>query len=443
MLLATLCHMCGCNSNKEYQRNQEIDSCESSPPQLNIYQPVDYVKWLIEFSGQDRNHTQEYTYEEFIEQVSDNKTITTNKNNDEIMNMFHDYVDGPIWDPNDYPETNTYLMNLTECIKTFKKCARKLDFKILFKPDHEYPYNPAFVKTPVIEWSAHFIDIILVESWRKVPDQANQLIQAWETCLRHAAHLQSVGSFYHHRIALEAKIKVYSSMRSAIRYKLLNTEDCNRAFIVLMDTATEMDIDHVVYSEWASMLGLVQALYPKGELDRSLARILNGVDVNGLSRSHVPPQLIAQEIDTYFYNIAKVLSHYQNQNVSDILALLRTTPTALVNHPLKQTLFPSFERLYLNQMKSITAFRATVIIFKLYEYHREHASWPKYLSEIELENKLLIDPFSGKQFIYNNDNTPLLYSVSMDGIDDKGIHEEWAYWQTEQDGKDYVFWPPQ
>ena len=55
---------------------------------------------------------------------------------------------------------------------------------------------------------------------------------------------------------------------------------------------------------------------------------------------------------------------------------------------------------------------------------------------------LLIDPYSGKQFIYLvKDGQPLLYSIAADGNDDGGRHD--AHWGEGSNGGDFVFWPYQ
>lgn len=104
---------------------------------------------------------------------------------------------------------------------------------------------------------------------------------------------------------------------------------------------------------------------------------------------------------------------------------------------------PSFDKFALLQRKLATSRNACRVLFLLHAYKAEHGHWPKDLKEALPKGSAekLDDPFANKPFGYRlKDGQPLLYSVGVNGVDDRGKPCDEKKWG---DTGDVVFWPPQ
>jgi len=93
--------------------------------------------------------------------------------------------------------------------------------------------------------------------------------------------------------------------------------------------------------------------------------------------------------------------------------------------------------------RSETTRRAAHLLCAISEAHASSGQWAASLQDLRgIPAECLIDPFSGKPFVYRlEDGKPKRYSVGMDGQDSGGKHS--YRWGEDQPGSDYVFWPVQ
>lgn len=85
--------------------------------------------------------------------------------------------------------------------------------------------------------------------------------------------------------------------------------------------------------------------------------------------------------------------------------------------------------------------RATRLIFEIHVHRDETGAWPATLSELKgVPEEFKTDPFFGRRFIYKPVGDSFqLYSVSIDGRDNNGLHD--GRWGRKIADSDYVFWP--
>jgi len=80
--------------------------------------------------------------------------------------------------------------------------------------------------------------------------------------------------------------------------------------------------------------------------------------------------------------------------------------------------------------------RATVLVTRLKAYRQLQGQYPAALAELG-EDEFAIDPFSGRQFVYQRvGNDFRLYSVGANLVDDGGVHDRRGV------QADLCFWPP-
>ena len=105
-----------------------------------------------------------------------------------------------------------------------------------------------------------------------------------------------------------------------------------------------------------------------------------------------------------------------------------------------RSLMPSLVRMGALHDRSVANRRATHLIVHLFTHHAKTGSFPSSLRGLDAPDleQLLIDPFSGGDFVYTRTGEGFtLYSLADDLKDDGGQHDpKW------EDG-DYVFWPVQ
>ncbi len=90
-------------------------------------------------------------------------------------------------------------------------------------------------------------------------------------------------------------------------------------------------------------------------------------------------------------------------------------------NPLNAQLIPSYERFSTVETEELARVRLTGVMSAIRLYKLRNGHYPKNLEALNL-GELIIDPFSGKPFIYRTDPRKgfMLYSVGSNGVDDGG-----------------------
>ncbi len=112
---------------------------------------------------------------------------------------------------------------------------------------------------------------------------------------------------------------------------------------------------------------------------------------------------------------------------------------AETRNPVVKLILPSFSSVRDQNAQLTATRRATHLIVRLHDYRRRHGEFPKRLDQLEAADlaELRVDPFSGRDFVYQRKWRGFkLYTVSQNMKDDGGRHEK-----KKPDQGDYVFWP--
>jgi len=123
------------------------------------------------------------------------------------------------------------------------------------------------------------------------------------------------------------------------------------------------------------------------------------------------------------------------------------SPMGKYRHLFSATAIPNFQRAFDTCIQREAERRMTITAIALKRFHLRNGHYPEALSELVPQycKGELIDPWSGKPFRYrlNADDSFMLYSVGMDGLDDGGDPEPVSPGKSLLDlwsGKDAV-WP--
>lgn len=114
---------------------------------------------------------------------------------------------------------------------------------------------------------------------------------------------------------------------------------------------------------------------------------------------------------------------------------------------LADILVPSIHRACEILRRVETSRRATQLAYSIELYRARQGRYPTSLDELPYEQTydIRLDPFSGTDFVYRlTDDGPLLYSTSVNGLDDGGVHSRvWGDNDVQVESDDFVFWPVQ
>jgi hypothetical protein len=257
------------------------------------------------------------------------------------------------------------------------------------------------------------------------------------------------------------RLSVYRCVLGAADAGILDHEGRRKASEVLeVADPGPADLPALLRCEWASVLGSVQALYPKERLNRKLAQMIGYLEANGRARyvdvdrirlSRVAPAELVAAADEYFASLLNLA----NQPVSSAvlrqveLVELKARTGRVGEHPLGPLVLPTMGPVFREELRCVVFSRGARLIFGLLNYRERHGAWPTSLSQACNDPILRTDPCSGEDFIYRLTSTDragkheiALYSVGEDGIDEGGRHGPWGTPSGQMGaGRDFVISP--
>jgi hypothetical protein len=154
------------------------------------------------------------------------------------------------------------------------------------------------------------------------------------------------------------------------------------------------------------------------------------------------PQDVRQSIETIDSHFRQLREKWQigypqvqMKDVADLEATHGNTNT------LTEMVIPGLFQAYRQTIRNEASRRATQLSYEVHLFKARNGRWPQSLNELPQDagDKSRIDPFTGSDFGYQmTEAGPKIYTIGEDGQDNGGVHsEKW------EDGKDYVYWPPQ
>ncbi len=170
-----------------------------------------------------------------------------------------------------------------------------------------------------------------------------------------------------------------------------------------------------------------------------------------------PPARVAGEMQQVIAPMQALLAQpadrWTDPNDSNWIMLQRRSVAPVSRSNIAGTLasivMPSYLEFLPLASRLVATQRGHWTVLQILRFEHEHGALPRLLIELPPSERI-IDPFSGRPFVYRTDDneTFTLYSCGLDRDDDGGVHD--TRWGRDQgtrvvplppDG-DFVFWPP-
>jgi hypothetical protein len=417
------------------------------PPPLTFDTHVDYVARYKDFVSKGKK---ENAYELYPPLERNSKgQVAGPRLPSQIAHQFAGAMH-TVWRAEDHPELVTYIQENRRFVEAFKKAQERRDYWI--PPPAERKELPHWTSSQ-FEGMCETANIILVDAMREQPNHGEALIEAWSIVLGNAAHLRQAQLATSQAEGAWRRECVYDKVRLALARKLVQGEDIERT-VNMITRADPGEVPSAGWGmlDWAAQLDGLQASCPNGAPLKVEVYPLAGPFKEASGPSEIrfeDPVNIAKVTDEHYSSIRRALSgpigaetarelrrldqEQVKRSGGQDAAHVRCGPSA-----------PVYDLL----LRVETQRRATLLCLALHAHKESRGDWPKTLDElappfgVDVIQKILIDPYSGKRFVYTlKDGQPLLYSIATDGDDDEGRHD--AHWGDGPDGGDFVFWPYQ
>ncbi|MHC4867783.1 MAG: hypothetical protein ACYTEX_27245 [Planctomycetota bacterium] len=438
----------------------DLSECEMNtfdgkrPPVPDFGRPVDYVGWMNRYLAEDRDVNAARIYDGFW-RYGDTKEHMPEPSQP-VKEALVALACGTVQQSARYSEVEQYMKRAAPYVEIFKSASQNTGYCLQVRRDPETPLTGA-----VFPWIASGEDALLVllaSAWNDEGARLSKLQEAWIVGLNHARHLMDAKSLLTIAQANHVRMVIYKSVLSAVQRGVLTGEGSVKTLELLTRThATEPRLTSAFYLGWASQLAFLQALYPKGRLNRTLAKEIGGLDetggvhsldVWGMRNSDQYLAAVVCELDKYFIGLLHISREAIGlpaiQKIGELQAELNNGPVG--SHGLRPFLFYDPRKDYKHELRARAMHRAVRLVLMLHDFQARHSEWPEKLASLEMpgSSEFLVDPFSEKQLIYRQWNASfLLYSVGEDQIDNSGKHGKWSRWYPAEVGTDFVFWPPQ
>lgn len=471
------------------------------PPLPDFRQRVDYIQWMQDQLKPGLVDDASPAWAEIQQKDDDPPELKKSKaklwgeltgERDETPGLFTGEEDTPYdyaWDPKDHPKwEQSYRL----------REAGDLRRKLLAIAEHKYnvpqlscgEFRPSDTQPAILSAEDHLlpgclspslvvvrngIKFLLQDAWRAPGGKIDpeRMVEAITTSIRIGVQQQREPNMIAWLVAIAVRDLAYETAIRALRPEVMPPEAVRKLgeFLRKHDMIQATESNGPV-KELANVFDLLQFAYlpfgtssPKPNTDRlrKIDRFFEGAfaDFGGLIKpSHFlelqadmdDPRVAVREIADLHLQ-AQELSRRRLPQVAEreikelVEAFSRDPKKHVFARELARLDILTFSRPCLLAARGEATRRATHILCKVSEVYASTGSWPTDLRLLKrIPPKCLIDPFSGKPFIYRVDaGTPVLYSVGMNGKDDGGKHDRsWGEgFDNEILPADYVFWPIQ
>jgi hypothetical protein len=443
-----------------YRGLPNLSECEMNtfdgnrPPVPDFGKPVDYVSWMNQYLAEDKDANAAGVYDGFWRYGGPREYMPEPSR--AVKQALMVVASGSNYQSDEYSQVDQYIKKAAPYVEIFRRATQNSEYCLQVKRDPEMPFAG-----PIFPWLASGEDALLVllaSAWNAQEAKLSRLQEAWIVGLDHARHLSDSKSVAMIVQAAYVRTLIYRSILSAAKMGLLTGDDFPETLRLLKSSdPVGPELTGAIYLGWAGQLALLQALYPKGRLNRSLAGQIGGLDETGgvhtldvwaMRKSDEQLGALVCELDKYFIELLYIsrepIGLAAIQKIRELRMELNEGPVG--GHPLRSFLFYGPTKCYKRELRATAMHRAVALILILHDFKDRHGNWPDLLSAIDVphSHECLIDPFSEGPFIYRRlGDSFLLYSVSEDQIDNSGNHGGWSRWYPAEVGTDFVFWPPQ
>lgn len=462
-------------ANESVGTEQEV-AVDVFPPKPDFMNPVNYLEWLQQQYPADVENNALDAYDAFMPHqrspYEDRPDFPG-----EINDMFNSEYSGPIipWDPAQYPEWEATHNSMQGLLDQFRQATRYERYVCPLQPHPDEASPPDGVRPlynfllPSLAVHRAMNKATMADAWRAengVVDPA-RMVDAFETCLRSANHMEQGYTLIHHLVGFAHQSLVERNALKALQHNVFTSPEQIESALNTLRQFDHYDASALAWmtSEQALAFDTVQYLYPAGEDGQprlnneraaAFARFYN-LSFHGISGeeldeavrakvdaySRVTPDEVRQSIETldsYFRQLREQWrTGYPQVRQKDIEELAVGSRSSNI---LAQDTTPGLMRCYQQVGRNEAARRATQLSYEVHLFKARNGRWPSSLDELPARpgSNSQIDPFSGGRLGYKmTESGPTIYTVGEDGLDDGGAHSE----DFNENGKDYIFWPPQ
>ena len=391
----------------------------------------------------------------------------------DLFNMFHDPAfDGPPrpWSPADHPDWAAASIAAREAVARFAEAASHPGYQYPLPEDVDHLIRgpngePCLINLmlPSLSYYRRLTEQVLADAWQEVDGEvpAQGMLDAWDTTLRSAYHLDQSSTLIEELVSLSNRSKIERTARWALAENVFQDEQQLQA---ALDTLIELDVGSVdpqrlARAEHAYVMDAIQYLYwptaADGEprFSEERARAIRGVfgdeEEKWLDTLRTLPSQDVHEavaaIDEYYRSLEDEMRvGYPEVRSADIHAL---RDQYAGTNPLTELFVPNLSRVHAIRARGEANRRATQLAYASRLFKERTGRWPTGLDEVAAQygEEMVTDPFTGGYFGYRvGEAGPTIYSCSENGVDDGGLHAPtWGQRPEEAASDDYVFWPPQ
>lgn len=446
-------------------------------PQPDFEHKMNYMTWFREYAVSAPDGNAYEVYASFMEEAGDEPGSKPEwpKLNDMYNGNTSDDPPAP-WNPENHPEWEESFQNAQWHMDQYRKASRIDGYAPTVKTgppvndgsddvDSDLANLLIGMMLPNLSQHRAMAKAILAHSWRTDENgkvSVDNMLDAWETTLRSATHLESGATLIEDLVATAERNIVQQNARWALKNDIFTEDELVKALDTLQRfDRSEEGPTQSLRGEHAMAMDLTEYIFsppgPDGSPKVNKKRVEQTMDwMMDSDRKELVDQVsqmgpedayaTAEALDLHYRELAEQMSiGYPEVRASDIEVFEKQRVNTT---PLTRAIMPALSRVYNLQARSETARRATQLAYATHIYKARNGHWPESVAELggEFGETMKIDPFTGDYFGYKlTEDGPRIYSLSENGVDDGGIHSPgWDRNITNDSGSDdFVFWPPQ
>lgn len=415
----------------------EITLDVDAPPIPTFETPVDYVAWYRSRNFEDGSPCGVDVYPSlFKDELND-----FFKPNVELNKALNKASVG-IWSEQEIPDLTQYLEKLEPYLLEYTNGKDIYSIQWLCNATGLWDGpHPNYLVSRILGKA------LLANAWKKISPQKHhpdELINAIETNFQHASHIQKSAGTVAFLMNLGIRSYNYRAIQRGFQTSYLSNEHASHILDILHGRDQPANIVEAYRGDWAGMLDMIQRLFPNGKFSNVAAKTLD-VDEFLLGGLFLPkPQKTVAKINEWFQTAINLITPsctmavYHDLHKHDL-----TKQNVSGRNNLLSLYLPTFSKVYSFCIAIETKRRGTILLVALHKYFYEKGHWPISLDDVLLLSpETRLDPYREKEFIYMlRDGKPWLYSVGLDGLDNKGNHDPRAMTSNRKVGYDYVFMP--
>lgn len=390
-----------------------------------------------------------------------------------FQDMYHDEgFSGPPrpWDPANHPAWEATSQAARDVFEQYRQASLHTDHVLAFKtaadPDADAHERELLLYITLPDLRAHrtLVKGMLADAWRAPEGKASgeRMRQAIDTTLRVANHMHQGATLIEDLVGTTIEFLANKNARWALRHGVFSADEMKATLDTLRQRGVGLpDIRESLRGEHAFVMDYTQHLFtpptvtgePHFNRTRAERDFLSWLEEEQLAdqieatAKMTPADVRATVVamDGFYRELGDMMSvGYPTVRASDI----ETLEGQYVNvSPVTRVLMPSLSRYYELRTRGIARRRATQVVFATELFKSEHGRYPASLEALSSgpDDATIIDPYTGEPFGYRvTDDGPRIYSLSVNGLDDGGIHSpRWGDDVGEGESDDFVFWPPQ